>query len=220
MDLPRMILPRTVLRIPVEAPRDQVLRRLGIRSRDRAPRESLLRILDEELDAAHALADPQVLLATTLGLPGSTAIDPAMPLALAVCTLGAALDRRVDDHTDGGHSARAMVLDAIGSALVEELADRSNGRICELAIQAGLAPDVRSSPGYGRWPVQEQRLIFEQLEPADIGVTLTRTCLMNPSKSISYAVPLRGGSPGTRARGRCSRCGFVDCSYRHTEAPR
>ena len=105
----------------------------------------------------------------------------------------------------------------LGDSLVEELADRSNGRICELALSAGLKPDLRRSPGYGRWAIEEQQLLFDVLEPGDIGVTLTETCLMNPSKSISFAVPLLGGDPGRRGRSRCTRCGFVSCSYRSRE---
>lgn len=206
--------PRTVLAMDIEAPRTQVLRLLGIRASDRPPRESLQRVIDEELDAAPGLMVPRVVMSARRGLPGSTTFDPDLPLALVVCTVGPALDARIEQHTRTGESARAMVLDAIGSAAVEELADRSNGRICERALSAGLKPDVRRSPGYGRWAIEEQRLVFDELDPAEIGVTLTPSCLMNPSKSISYAVPLIGGDPGRRARSRCERCGFEDCSYR------
>lgn len=209
-----MDLARTVLPMDIEPPRAQVLRLLGIKAGGRPPRASLQRVIDEELAAARELMAPRVVLSGRRGLPGSLHFDPELPLALAVCTVGPALDARIDKHGKAGEAARAMVLDAVGSAAVEELADRSNGRICEQALGAGLRPDVRRSPGYGRWAIEEQRLIFDELEPGEIGVTLTERCLMTPSKSISYAVPLLGGDPGRRARGRCERCGFEDCSYR------
>jgi len=212
-----MHLPRTVIRFQVEAPRVEALRLLGIRPHQRPLRASLQRVFEEEYEAARDLFDPAVVLESQQGLAGSGFYDPSMPLALAVCTIGPALDERVEDHTRAGDSARGMVLDAIGSAAVEALADRSNERICRQALEAGLLPDVRSSPGYGRWSLEEQRLIFDLLEPEEIGVSLTGTHMMNPNKSISYAVPLRGGRPGKRARGRCQRCGFRDCEYRVKE---
>ncbi|HJN77751.1 MAG TPA: vitamin B12 dependent-methionine synthase activation domain-containing protein [Myxococcota bacterium] len=205
---------RRVLDIPVEAPRAVVLRLLGVRGRP--PRESLSRIIDEELACAGELVEPLVVIGTRQGLPGSATIDPQLPVALAVCTLGPALGARVDAHTQGGESARAMVLDAVGSAMVEDLADRANGRICRLALAAGSKPALRRSPGYGSWAIEEQRLIFELLEPAEIGVTLSESCLMDPEKSISFLVPLTGGEPGKRARSRCDRCGFAGCGHRES----
>ncbi len=191
-----------------------MLRLLGIRSDQRAPRPSLARIIDDELAAAARLAQPQVVWAAQSGLPGSAVFAPALPLALVVCTLGEAIDARVDAHSQDGDAARAMVLDAVGSAMVEELADRSNGHVCQLAIDAGATPDVRRSPGYGRWELAEQRLVFDLLQPELIGVSLTASCLMTPSKSISYAVPLAGGRPSVGTQTRCRRCGLMSCAFR------
>ena len=108
--------------------------------------------------------------------------------------------------------ARAMLLDAIGSAAVEEVADRSNRRICEEALCAGLDPGPRVSPGYGAWDLEDQDWIFREIAPAEIGVTLSENWMMTPRKSISYAVPLSGGS--VRPRRRCVHCGLADCAYR------
>lgn len=209
-----MQLPRTTEIMPAEAPYEEVLRLLGIRSRAQPPRESLRRIIELEMAAVAKLSSPQVVMLARRGLPGSRTVLPTMPIALAICTAGPEIDARVESFTRVGNTARAMVLDAVGSALLEDLANRSNARICELAIEEGHRPNLRRSPGFGRWPEQEQRLIFDALDPADIGVTLSESLVVRPSKSISYAVPLTGGTAGKHARSRCARCDFADCTFR------
>ena len=138
-----------------------------------------------------------------------------MPIAVVVCTIGGRLEHRVAGHTAAGACARAMILDAVGSAAVEEVADRTSQMICDYARRdGGFAPAPRQSPGYGAWSLDEQRLIFELLAPHEIGVTLSASRMMVPRKTVSYVVPLRGGDRGARSAGRCVRCGCVDCLYR------
>ena len=119
------------------------------------------------------------------------------------------------DLAEGGQSARAAILDAIGSAAVEEVADRCNELICAMAAPTDFAPDMRTSPGYGSWVLREQALVFEFLRPEDIGVELTERFSMLPRKSVSFVVPLEGGPIGRSAVERCRHCGLEDCPYRH-----
>jgi hypothetical protein len=44
---------------------------------------------------------------------------------------------------------------------------------------------MRFSPGYCGWDLTAQRGLFEALQPAEIGITLSESCLMRPLKSIS-----------------------------------
>jgi hypothetical protein len=111
-----------------------------------------------------------------------------------------------------------MILDALGSAAAEEAANQTNQLICESAIREGRQPGRRRSPGYHPWDVTEQRLLFALLEPADIGITLTASCMMVPRKSVSFVVPLDDGWPEDPPGSRCSRCGLEDCPYREENA--
>ena len=210
-----MITDRVVRTLEIEIPGHEGLRRMGITSRKRPPRESVMRCYDEELAEAHRIIEPRAVYATCpAGLPGSQAIPADVPHALAVCTIGKQLEERTRRLIDRGDSARAMLLDAIGSAAVEEVADRVNGELCDRYVAEGQFPGLRSSPGYGRWLVSEQPLIFDLLQPAEAGVELNASHVMNPAKSISFALPLQGGELVRGPRGRCARCGMKDCEYR------
>ena len=149
-------------------------------------------------------------------------IAPRAPVALAVCTIGPALEEQASLASERGDSLGALVLDAIGTAAVEALADHVNHHLCEAALGEGLAPARRRSPGYGRWAVDEQRWLFDQLDAGDVGVHLTEGCMMVPRKSVSFAVILDGrgadGVLGARAGERCAGCAMPNCRYRERPA--
>ncbi len=210
-----MIADRVVRTLDIEIPGDEGLRLMGITSRKRAPRESVMRCYREELSEAHSIIEPQAVYATCpAGLPGSRAIPAGVPHALAVCTIGRQLEARTRWLIGQGDTARAMILDAIGSAAVEEVADRINGELCDRHVAEGRHPGLRRSPGYGKWLVSEQPLIFDLLQPAETGVELNASHVMSPTKSISFALPLQGGESVRGPRGRCARCGMKNCEYR------
>jgi hypothetical protein len=206
---------RSIERFQITIPRGHALRLLGIRKQGRRPRDSVKEIFEEEYAAAMDLIDASAVMCLShTGLPGSSFIDSTMPLVVVVCTIGPALEERVTRFTDEGEAARALILDAIGSAAAEEVADQSNRMICQMAMPTDFCPDSRRSPGYGKWDIREQEAIFRFLEPSEIGVTLNESCMMVPRKSISYIVPLEGGTPGDGPGERCHLCGVEDCPYR------
>jgi len=181
---------RVVEAFDLEIPRDQAYRLLGMHRKEREPLESVLRNFDLGYAAARGLVEAQaVSIASGSGIRGSAFFETKVPIAIVVCTIGNALEERVTQLTAEDRMARAMLLDAIGSAAVEEVANRSNRRICEEALCAGLDPGPRVSPGYGAWDLEDQDWIFREIAPAGIGVTLSENWMMTPRKSISYAVP-------------------------------
>jgi len=210
-----VITSRVARTFEIEIPGQEGLRLMGITDRKRPPRESVMRCYREELAEAHRIVEPRAVYAIcAAGLPGSEAIPAGVPHALAVCTIGKQLERRSRRLIERGESARAMILDAIGSAAAEEVADRVNGELCDRYVAEGQQPGLRASPGYGRWPVSEQPLIFDLLRPAETGVELNASHVMTPTKSISFALPLQGGELVRGPKGRCARCGMKDCEYR------
>ena len=128
--------------------------------------------------------------------PGTTLLrhlDGCAEAYLACGTLGPGLDalqRRVSV-TSG---ADALIMQAIGAAAIEKAMDEM-----EREIGSDLLPDEttvsRYSPGYGDFPLEAQRPILALLDtPRKIGVSLTDSLLMVPSKSVSAVIGVKKGS--------------------------
>ena len=135
-------------------------------------------------------------------------------LALAICTIGLVLEREVSRLFSVGEYAAAVMLDSAGSAAVENLTDYVNNIICQQALSKGLGVTTRISPGYGDWPLQEQRIVFALLPGDKVGVTLTEKYMMQPRKSLSFAIGIGEGFTIEKNVGRCRHCGMINCPYR------
>ncbi len=92
-------------------------------------------------------------------------------------------------------AADALVLQAIGAAAIEEWMDAVEDEIRqELADGESLV--TRYSPGYGDLPLEAQRELFALLDaPRSIGVSLTDSLLMVPSKSVSAIIGVKRETP-------------------------
>ena len=98
-------------------------------------------------------------------------------------TAGIGIDRLLlkYQHLD---AVKAMVLNAVGSSLVECWCDKINGKITE-----GKISKPRFSPGYGGVELCHQRDIFNFLEVEKrLGITLTDSYFMVPVKSVTAFV--------------------------------
>ncbi|MGH7311501.1 MAG: vitamin B12 dependent-methionine synthase activation domain-containing protein [Candidatus Rokuibacteriota bacterium] len=141
-------------------------------------------------------------------------------LAVAIITIGDALERRVAELWEARELPLAAMLDSVGSGAVESLAEYVNDLLCQEGIVRGLKVTNRISPGYGAWDVAEQPLLFRLCPGAPIGVQLNEACFMTPGKSISLLV---GAGPQARVDhyfSQCARCWMVDCAYRRVPARR
>ena len=107
---------------------------------------------------------------------------------LLACTLGAAYERleriwRVRD------LARAAVLDACGSALAEAGCEQAEAEIRQR--YPGVKMTKRFSPGYGDLSLRIQGELLRALDAEKrLGITLTESCLMIPSKSVTAIIGL------------------------------
>lgn len=108
--------------------------------------------------------------------------------------------------------ADAVILDACGSAAIENVCDNLCADLA--AAEAPLYLTERFSPGYGDLPFAQQPDFCRLLDVGRrIGVTLTDGGLMLPQKSVTA---LAGVSPVPAAKRRgCADCAMVShCSYR------
>lgn len=134
-------------------------------------------------------------------------------VVLFAATLGLDFDRIVA-RTAKTSSYDAWILHAIGAERVEALADAFETTL------RGQGYDLtrRFSPGYGDVPLTLQREVFSALDcPRKIGLTLTETLLMSPSKSVTALAGIRSGaydeSPGHSTH-KCTSCTLSNCSLR------
>ncbi|MBQ6328163.1 MAG: hypothetical protein IJI35_04035 [Kiritimatiellae bacterium] len=111
--------------------------------------------------------------------------------AFLVCgTLGAGVDA-LQRRLSAVSGADALIVQAVGAAFMERWMDET-----ESCIQAELSPGEemvrRYSPGYGDWPLEAQRGLLAALDtPRAIGVSLTDSMLMVPSKSVSAVIGVK-----------------------------
>ena len=131
--------------------------------------------------------------------PGTTLLrhlEVCAEAYLACGTIGPGLDalqRRVSV-TSG---ADALIVQAVGAALIERHMDGVENEIrAELASGETLV--TRYSPGYGDFPLAAQRELLSLLDaPRKVGVSLTDTLLMVPSKSVSAIIGVKEEIPTT-----------------------
>ena len=107
--------------------------------------------------------------------------------AVALCTIGEALERRVAELWEARELPLASMLDSVGSGAVESLAEYVNDVLCQQGLPA-LKVTNRISPGYADWDVAEQPRLFRLCRGEAAGIRLNEACVMTPSKSISLLV--------------------------------
>ncbi|MDP2952624.1 MAG: hypothetical protein Q8O76_04840 [Chloroflexota bacterium] len=217
--------------LSVDIAPEEALRLLGYGGR-LPRREDSKRLVEAQIALGYRLVQPQsvyAVLSARLSPGGRIAFDGARESclgvvaerwvglqywALAVCTIGRALEDEVARLFAAGEYSAALALDSVGSVAVESLADRVNGLICHWSLSHGLVSTPRLSPGYGDWPLQGQKAVFDCLPAGKIGVSLNEQYTMEPRKSISFGVGIGDGlSKGVPLK-RCQHCGMADCPYR------
>lgn len=108
--------------------------------------------------------------------------------------------------------ARALALDAVGTAAVEAFCDALCDRWRAEFAPRRLRP--RFSPGYGDLPLEVQRPLLACLDSGRrVGVTLTESLLMMPQKSVSAIVGI-GVAGCAEQTHDCTQCGKTDCEFR------
>jgi hypothetical protein len=151
------------------------------------------------------------------GTPLSEILLRAEALALFAATIGAAMETEIRRRLRANDPAFACTLDAFASAAAERLADLvAREYLDTIGRHATPTRVLPYSPGYCGWHVSGQRLLFDRLNPAEIGVDLNDSCFMEPSKSVSGV--LVAGPPDTH-RFRpvypgCEACVTHECRER------
>ena len=146
------------------------------------------------------LAESNILLTGNNARKMLAQCDQAILMA---CTLGAAFETllRAEQARD---MARAAILNACGSALVERGCDAAEEEIQRRFSDRYLTD--RFSPGYGDLPLNLQPEICAALDvQRRLGIHVTESLLMIPSKSVTAVIGLSDRPQMARIRG-CAYC--------------
>lgn len=195
----------------------EALRYAGAKVADEEMRQRLCDCFEEVADALTYRVCWQVLTAQeTAALVHSAdlnkILDGCAQVLLFAATLGVELDRRIARY--GRISpTKALLLQAIGAERIEALCDAF---CAAFAAENNVGLTRRFSPGYGDLALQTQKDVFARLDcPRKIGLTLTDSLQMSPSKSVTAFVGITNGEFQEK-NNHCARCDNAACDYRRT----
>lgn len=128
-------------------------------------------------------------------------------------TLGCGADQLIQKYSRLQMSM-AVVMQAAATAMIEEYCDQVCAGLRAGYEAAGGCLRPRFSPGYGDFPLECQRDLLEALEAGKrIGIKLTESLLMMPSKSVTAVMGVSARPYRCDVKG-CEVCAKTDCRYR------
>lgn len=230
--------PVVVSDVPLQIDPDEVLRFQGYKKGKDRPVAEVVALYEQALADGERLMAPRAVYRAVRvrgQAPDLIALDGGVEfripeigrlwgalesVGIGVCTIGDALEERVGGLWESRELPLAVMLDSVGSAAVECLAEYVNDLLCQVAIAERLKVTNRISPGYAGWDVADQRRIFDLCPGEPIGATLNSVCYMTPSKSISFLVGIGPEALVDHYFTQCRRCWMRDCAYRRAPAER
>lgn len=138
-------------------------------------------------------------------------------IILFAATLGSQVDILIQRYNKLQVS-KAVILQAAATAMLEDSCDMWNEELKQSYEEKGLYLRPRFSPGYGDFPLECQSALLGALEAGKrIGITLTDSLLMAPSKSITAVIGVSQIPQACTVKG-CEVCQKTDCVYRRGES--
>jgi hypothetical protein len=221
--------------LPLRVDPDEVLRFQGYKKGLDVPSAEVRAIFAEALALGESLMTPRaVYRAASVTGQGAHRIEvgeviltipeigrlwgPLDAVGAGICTVGSAIEERVRVLFDAREFPLAVMLDSVGSAAVESLAEHVNDLLCAAGLREGTRVTNRISPGYAGWDTGEQRQLFALCPGTPIGVTLNEACFMLPAKTITWLVGVGREVRVDHYFTQCRRCWMRDCAYRRAPA--
>lgn len=136
-------------------------------------------------------------------------------IILFTATIGHEVDRVIQKYSVIS-PAYAVAAQAAGAAAIEEWCDTLCSRFAQRTEADGRFLRPRFSPGYGDLPLSVQPDIIRILDcTRKIGVSLTGSMLMAPSKSVSAIIGISRQNLRCHKSG-CEACDNLNCTFRRS----
>ena len=129
-----------------------------------------------------------------------------------IFTLGKKIDDLIKKERDSGNTLGAIIMDAITTDMLGTLGEHA-GKIIKKSIPAkkGCGTTCTYSPGQYKWTIEEQKEIFKMVDGSKIGVSLNKSFLMIPFKSISGIYGFGPKDQINKTRIACDLCPRENC---------
>ena len=110
--------------------------------------------------------------------------------------------------------SKAVVMQAAAAAIIEEYCDQCQKQIEKELEKENLYLRPRFSPGYGDFHLKHQKDMILLLDcPRKIGLTLTDSLLLTPSKSVTAVMGISKKNKHCHIKG-CESCDKINCAFR------
>lgn len=222
--------------IKLEINKEEVLRYQGYsKKKVKKPNQNILRITEEEINRGYSLFEPQGIYSLIkiksfasegrIDFEGGYAFRFLKPiieqlkganhLLVGVVTIGDLLENKVSELFSQEEYPRALALDAVGTVAVEDFSRKVRKLARQEVIEQGFKTSRHFSPGYGGWEVSQQEIIFKSISADNIGVRLTKGCMMVPQKSLSWVIGVGKEVIISSEEGNnCENCQSKCCNYK------
>lgn len=206
----------------IELDDNEILRLLQNKQHEKKmkkPSEKMVNEINEMKRLAQPLIKPKAIYITL----DSNKLQPRFLFkkseisVFAICTIGKGLENLSKNYLRKGELAKGVILDAIASHAAEQAAEITNQTILNELSEEFIEKDVscRFSPGYCRWELDKgQEQIFSLLDSEKIGVSLSTSMMMNPVKSVSFALNIGKEIDHELGLRVCETCDMENCAYR------
>jgi len=222
--------------IKLDIDKEKVLGYQGYnKKRVKKPNQNILQITEEEINRGYSLFKPQGIYSLTkiicftskerinlendFALRFSKSIIDQLKgtsyLLVGVVTIGDLLEKKVSELLSQGEYPQALALDAVGTVAVEYFSWRVRKMARQEVTEQGFKTSRHFSPGYSGWAVSQQEIIFKSMPTDNIGVKLTKGCMMLPQKSLSWVIGV--GKEIVTPSGEdnnCENCQSKYCNYK------
>ena len=111
--------------------------------------------------------------------------------------------------------AEALAVDCLCSAAIEQVCNKAEEEI--FSTVSAPYRTWRFSPGYGDLPITVQKPLLAMLNAQRrIGLTVTESCLLIPSKSVTAIIGISDQPLHLEGKSGCASCNMADrCQFRH-----
>jgi len=209
----------------IELDDNEILRLLQNKQSDKEmkkPSENIIKEVEEMKELAQPLIKPRGIykIYKSKNLQPKFLFKKSDISVFAICTIGKDLENLSKDYLKRGDLAKGVILDAIASHAAEQTAEEVNQTILNEISDTIQEKEVsyRFSPGYCQWELDKgQKQIFDLLDSEKIGVSLSSSMMMNPVKSVSFAINIGEEVDKELGIRDCENCDMINCAYRRVK---